>query len=213
LTLDDVATFDRSVVIKKIHAANSLFIVTTASQLIDALTDLTFTRDGESVELVPDYDGDLWRRSNELAGLTGLTATAEEINAAAEFVDGLPANSAAEHEYLAQVIDLSSGTSDFTTENAAFIVKVGNMVSFSWETNAHANAATASSASGIIPAAYRPAVTAYSARFSVVANNGTSNVAVGSTGSVTVGHRDLAGEAQNNTQILPGSMTWYVASS
>ena len=229
LTLDDVATFDRSVVIKKIHAANSVFIVTTASQLIDALTDLTFTRDGESVELVPDHDGDLWRRSNELAGLTGLTATAEEINAAATFVDEItaePEDIDAAAEFVDDLtitpaelnrlgngeiitVDLSAGISNFSTENGLRLMKVGKVVYAEWDDHAH-DAGTGS-VTLAIPEGYRPNISAgvvYDAYRRWI--TGMDHWKFYTSGTVTVNHFDFAGEVLlDKATAAPGSIFWF----
>jgi len=141
-----------------------------------------------------------------LVTLTSLRFTTPHINEAV----ALAATSTELNRMVGSALTTFSLGNQFTTLNAAHLVKIGNLVMFCWDNNAHTSRADSSSTVGIIPAAYRPVI-GIPARIPNMNNQGYMDVYVSSAGTVTVYHRNQAGNEQTQTFLFAGSMVWYVA--
>jgi hypothetical protein len=139
-----------------------------------------------------------------------LAATSTELDAAADFVGDITATSTELNRMVGSALTTFSLGNQFTTLNAAHLVKIGNLVMFCWDNNAHTSRADSSSTVGIIPAAYRPVI-GIPARIPNMNNQGYMDVYVSSAGTVSVYHRNQAGNEQTQTFLFAGSMVWYVA--
>jgi len=234
LNLDDVTGFTHPLIVKRVSGSPT--IDPHSTQTIDGDLTITLNALDNSAILYPDVAGESWYRADKVPLLDedDMASDSDESGATQQsikaYVDSgtvtmtnkrltspkinedvaLTATATVINMLVGSAITTISLGGDLTTSDAATLVKVGNLVMFNWNNNAHASANNATSAVGVIPAAYRPTY-APPARIPNLNNGGYFDVYVSTAGTVSVYHYSQDGVAQAQTYLFAGAMVWYVA--
>ena len=110
--------------------------------------------------------------------------------------------------YQYEELDISSNGDFSAAQPVLRIVKIGALVTLTWPSVAHTSDSTPASASGFIPAAYRPAYNLYNTYLSQGATVHRVNIL--SNGTLSFEYLNWSGTLTAQTTTVAGSVSWVV---